>query len=122
MGEKMNKEQVIQTTIGVLSDISVPVRLKDQVTAPIEGAINNLAIVLQMIQMENEASAQHQEEPEAEVPETGDGETWNGGNAKHYEEPPEDPEPETEPIVLRPEDVGCPEEEEAEDGHEADAE
>lgn len=120
MGEKMNKEQVIQATIGVLSDISVPVRLKDQVTAPIEGAINNLAIVLQMIQMENEASARHQEEPEAEVAEAGDEEAWNGGNAKHYE----DSEPGAEPLVkeLKPEDVGCPEEEAAEDGHEADAE
>ena len=34
MEEKMNKEQVIEATIRVLSDISVPVRLKEQITVP----------------------------------------------------------------------------------------
>lgn len=54
MEGQMNKEQVIQVTIGVLSEISVPVRLKAQIADPIDGAINNLAIVLQMIQAEKE--------------------------------------------------------------------
>lgn len=110
MGEKMDKKQVIQTTIGVLSEISVPVRLKEQIATQIEGAINNLVIVLQMIQMEEEAEAQRQEEAEKterEIVEDG--------------EKPEEAQP-TGPIELKPEDVGCPEEEAAEDGHEADAE
>ena len=67
MDGRMDKKQVIQTTIGVLSEISVPVRLKAQIADPIDGAINNLAIVLQMIQMEEEANAnarRQEEEPE----------------------------------------------------------
>ena len=93
MDQKMNKEQVIEATIGVLSDISVPVRLKEQITVPIEGAINNLAIVLQMIRMEDEANKNPPEEPEPE------------------------PEPEDEPanpnnlFELTPEAIGCPEDE-----------
>ena len=92
MDEKMNKEQVIEATIRVLSDISVPVRLKEQITVPIEGAINNLAIALQMIRMETEANKNPPEEPEP------------------------DPEPEEESVdpnnlfELTPEAVGCPEE------------
>lgn len=106
MEGQMNKEQVIQATIGVLSEISVPVRLKAQIADPIDGAINNLAIVLQMIQVEKDANAQRQEEePETIEREIGSEE----------EEMPEE-EKQTSPIELRPEDVGCPEEEAAEDG------
>lgn len=96
MDEKMNKEQVIEATIRVLSDISVPVRLKDQITTPIEGAINNLAIALQMIRAENEMNRDLAEKQE-------------------NEEPEQDPEPAEEPadpknlFELTPEDVGCPE-------------
>ncbi len=61
MEGQMNKEQVIETTMNVLGSISVPVSLKDQIAVPIEGAINNMAIVLQMIRMENEANAQREE-------------------------------------------------------------
>ena len=56
MEGQMNKEQAIQATIGVLSEISVPVRLKAQIADPIDGAINNLAIVLQMIDAEKKAT------------------------------------------------------------------
>lgn len=106
MEGQMNKEQVIQATIGVLSEISVPVRLKAQIADPIDGAINNLAIVLQMIQVEKDANAQRQEE----APETIEREIGS-----EEEEMPEE-EKQTGPIELRPEDVGCPEEEAAEDG------
>lgn len=85
MENRMNKEQVIEATINVLSEISVPVRLKEQISDPISGAIMNLAIVLQMIQAENEANAQRTADPDAQK-EAG------------------------EPIVLTPEAVGCPEE------------
>ncbi len=103
MEERMNKEQVIQATIGVLSEISVPVRLKKQIADPIDGAINNLAIVLQMFQAEKEANEKHQEEPEAVEREIS-------------EEEEEMPEPGMEPLVLMAKDVGHPEEEAAEDG------
>ena len=106
MEGQMNKEQVIQATIGVLSEISVPVRLKAQIADPIDGAINNLAIVLQMIQVEKDANAQRQEkEPE----------TIEREIDSEEEEMPEE-EKQTGPIELNPEDVGCPEEEAAEDG------
>ena len=106
MDGQMNKEQVIQATIGVLSEISVPVRLKAQVADPIDGAINNLAIVLQMIQVEKDANAK----PQEEAPETIEREISSEG-----EELPEEEKP-TGPIELRPEEVGCPEEEAAKDG------
>lgn len=70
MGERMNKEQVIEATIGVLGEISVPIRLKKEITEPIEGAINNLVIVLSMIRAEAEANAADAE-PESMDP--GDG-------------------------------------------------
>lgn len=71
MEGQMNKEQVIQATIGVLSEISVPVRLKAQIADPIDGAINNLAIVLQMIQVEKLAAdetARKAQEGQEEAP------------------------------------------------------
>ena len=91
MEEKMNKERVIEATIRVLSDISVPVRLKEQITVPIEGAINNLAIALQMIRMETEANKNPPEEPEPDP------------------EPAEEPANPKNLFELTPEDVGCPE-------------
>ena len=106
MDGRMDKKQVIQTTIGVLSEISVPVRLKAQIADPIDGAINNLAIVLQMIQMEEEANAnarRQEEEPETVEREIGSGEE-------------ELPEPGMEPLVLMAKNAGHPEEEAAEDG------
>ena len=106
MEGQMNKEQVIQATIGVLSEISVPVRLKAQIADPIDGAINNLAIVLQMIQVEKDANAQRQkEEPETIEREIGSEEEEMPGEEKQ-----------TGPVELRPEDVERPEEEAAEDG------
>lgn len=96
MENRMDKEQVIEATIQVLSEISVPVRMKAQIADPIDGAINNLVIVLQMIRMEKEAKAQREERMEDEIQ--------------------EDPEPVDGPVELRPEDVGCPEEEAGEDG------
>lgn len=42
------KEQVIQFTISNLSDISIPARLSEQIGIPIQRAITNLEIVLNM--------------------------------------------------------------------------
>lgn len=73
MENMMNKEQVIEATINVLNEISVPVRLKEQISDPISGAIMNLVIVLQMIQAENAANEQRAAEQRAAVrEETGD--------------------------------------------------
>ena len=58
---EMNKEQVIEETIKVLANISVPVALKRQILEPIEGAINNLAVVLQMIKAEKDAAKAHED-------------------------------------------------------------
>jgi len=49
---KMTREQVLEITIGVLSEISVPIRYKKQIADPIDGAINNLVIVLQAMREE----------------------------------------------------------------------
>ena len=43
------KEQVIQFTISNLSDINIPARLSEQIGIPIQRAITNLEIVLNMI-------------------------------------------------------------------------
>lgn len=73
MENRMNKEQVIEATINLLGEISVPVRLKEQISDPISGAIMNLAIVLQMIQAENAANKQRAAEQGAAIRgETGD--------------------------------------------------
>ena len=93
----MTKEQVIEATIQVLSNISVPVAKKREIADPIEGCIQNLAIVLQMIEAERkateEAAAARTLEDQAiaeEEPELGmepiafpakKGETENGRNA-----------------------------------------
>lgn len=56
MENQMTKEQVIEATIQVLSNISVPVAKKREIADPIEGCIQNLAIVLQMIEAEKKAT------------------------------------------------------------------
>lgn len=90
MDQQMNKEQVIEATIEVLANTSVPVRLKG-IAQNIEGAINNLVIVLQMIRAENEMRKDYAAKQEDE-------------------EPAEEPEPDAgELFELKPEDVGCPE-------------
>ena len=97
MENQMTKEQVIEATIQVLSNISVPVAKKREIAEPIEGCIQNLAIVLQMIDAEKkateEAAAARALEDQAiteEEPEPGmepiafpakKGETENGRNA-----------------------------------------
>ena len=48
----MNKKQVLETTINVLSNICVPVSKKDEIADPISGCIGNLCIVLQMMEEE----------------------------------------------------------------------
>ena len=50
--QQMTKEQVLEITIGVLSEISVPIKYKAKIADPIEGAINNLVIVLQVMREE----------------------------------------------------------------------
>lgn len=52
--EQMTKEQVIRVSIGVLSEISVPVKYKDTITAHIDGVINNLVLVLNMMDQEKQ--------------------------------------------------------------------
>ena len=56
MEGQMTKEPVIEETIRVLSNISVPVAKKHEIADPIEGSIQNLAIVLQMIEAEKRAA------------------------------------------------------------------
>lgn len=46
------KEQIIQFTINNLSAINVPARLAEQIGVPIQRAITNLEIVLNMIEEE----------------------------------------------------------------------
>ena len=74
MEQTMTKEQVIEATINVLGDISVPVKLEDQISRHINGAIYNLNLVLQMIALENEHQNMNDEESgeEPEEEETDD--------------------------------------------------
>ena len=48
---KLNKEEIIDATIEVLGNIPVPVRMREMAER-IDGAINNLLIVKQIIQIE----------------------------------------------------------------------
>lgn len=101
MENQMTKEQVIEATIQVLSNISVPVAKKREIADPIEGCIQNLAIVLQMIEAERkateEAAATRALEDQAIAEE-------------------EEPEPGMEPIIFPAK------KEETENGRNADAE
>lgn len=63
MEGKMTKEEVISTTIDSLMDISVPVKLEEQITNPIKGAIRNLLIVLEMCRVEREANERTADSP-----------------------------------------------------------
>lgn len=63
MEGKMTKEEVISTTIDSLMDISVPVKLEEQITNPIKGAIRNLLIVLEMCRVEREANEHTADNP-----------------------------------------------------------
>ena len=65
MADTMNKTQVLETTISVLSEISVPVRYKEQIADRIEGAIRNIAIAIQMIKREEEMAKEKEEKEEA---------------------------------------------------------
>ena len=64
MADTMNKTQVLETTINVLSEISVPVRYKEQIADRIEGAIRNIAIAIQMIKREEEMAKEQTENAE----------------------------------------------------------
>lgn len=55
MSDVLNKEQVIAITIDVLENIDVPVKLKEQISDHISGAVKNLRLVLEMIAKEKEA-------------------------------------------------------------------
>ena len=52
--QQLTKEQVLEITIGVLSEISVPIKYKSQIADPIDGAIDNLVIVLQTMREEKQ--------------------------------------------------------------------
>jgi hypothetical protein len=56
------KEQVIQFTINILSDISVPVTRAEEIGVPIQKAIKNLQIVQLMMKEEKEKQDQSQDE------------------------------------------------------------
>ena len=60
------KEKIIDITIDLLENISVPMKLKREISDPLDGAIKNLVIVLQMM---NEEAMQKAQEEAAEKPE-----------------------------------------------------
>jgi hypothetical protein len=66
MADQISKEQILETTINVLSNISVPVRMRE-ITEKIDGAINNLLIVQQLLKMEAEMNTQPEAETEIDV-------------------------------------------------------
>ena len=66
MADQISKEQILETTINVLSNISVPVRMRE-ITEKIDGAINNLFIVQQLLKMEAEMNTQPEAETEIDV-------------------------------------------------------
>ena len=62
MDDRMvNKVDIIDATIGVLSNICVPVRMRE-ITERIDGAINNLLIVKQMIEAEEKLNRKPEED------------------------------------------------------------
>ena len=67
MEKQMTKEDVIGATIDTLMDISVPVRLDEQIAQPIKGAIRNLLITLEMCKAEREANENPAEDPTEEI-------------------------------------------------------
>lgn len=56
------KEQVVQFTINILSDISVPVTHAEEIGVPVQKAIKNLQIVQLMMKEEKEKQDQSQDE------------------------------------------------------------
>lgn len=56
------KEQVIQFTINILSEVKVPATKASEIGVPIEKSINNLLVVQEM--MEAEKNQQHAEKKE----------------------------------------------------------
>ena len=56
------KEQVVQFTINILSDISVPVTHAEEIGVPIQKAIKNLQVVQVMMKEEKEKQDQSQDE------------------------------------------------------------
>ena len=59
---QVNKEEIIDATIEVLENIPVPVRMRE-ITERIDGAINNLLIVKQIIQIEEGNNKQPEDQP-----------------------------------------------------------
>ena len=66
MDNTMTKEQVVEATIALLGRIKVPVAMKEEITDPLVGAINNLLIVLQMIKKEKELSEKNGDDADVE--------------------------------------------------------
>ena len=54
MEERLTKEQVIDHCIRVIGGLCIPVALKEQLTDPLDGVMNNLYQVLQMCAAEKE--------------------------------------------------------------------
>ena len=62
------KEQVVDFTINILGKIRIPVAMIDDIGAPINSAIKNLAVLKQMMEMEK-TKQEIQNDPETNIAE-----------------------------------------------------
>ena len=60
------KEQIVDFTINILGKISIPGAMIDEIGVPISSAIKNLAVVKQMMEIEN-AKKEIQNDPETNI-------------------------------------------------------
>ena len=60
------KEQIIQFTINILSEVNVPATKASEVGVPIESAIKNLLVVQNMIEIEK-TKQEIQNDPETNI-------------------------------------------------------
>lgn len=71
MGDTMTKEQLLEETIKMMTNINVPAGLTTQVAIPLWNAINNIRVVVQMLSHEKQVADKPEEnalkEPEEET-------------------------------------------------------
>ncbi len=60
------KEQIVDFTINILGKIGIPAAMIDDIGVPISSAIKNLAVVKQMMEIEN-AKKEIQNDPETNI-------------------------------------------------------
>lgn len=77
---QMTKEEVLQETVRVLLNISVPIGLGEQIAKPIEGAAKNIVAVLAMIKAEKQENAVFEATDEGKV--KGDGQDERKADAE----------------------------------------